>query len=89
MKFDQDDFDRVVQTTPSWLQAVSHAEGRPGLSKILQAQHDICPYLTYIYLQAAAQTETHTVSEMRLLSAKKKAAMWDDCFKEHASRENT
>ena len=69
--------------------AVSDAEGRPGTSKILRPQLDQCPDLTDIYLQADVQTDTHAVSEMRLLSVDKNAAMWNDCFKEHASREDT
>ena len=88
-RLSQDDFDRVVQTTPSGLLAVSDAEGRPGTSKILRPQLDQCPDLTDIYLQADVQTDTHAVSEMRLLSVDKNAAMWNDCFKEHASREDT
>ena len=80
---------RVVQTTPSGLLAVSDAEGRPGTSKILRPQLDQCPDLTDIYLQADVHTDTHAVSEMRLLSVDKNAAMWNDCFKEHASREDT
>ena len=88
-RLSQDDFDRVVQTTPSGLLAVSDAEGRPGTSKILRPQLDQCPDLTYIYLQADVQTDIHAVSEMRLLSVDKNAAMWNDCFKEHASREDT
>ena len=88
-RLSQDDFDRVVQTTPSGLLAVSDAEGRPGTSKILRPQLDQCPDLTDIYLQADVQTDTHAVSEMRLLSVDKNAAMWNDCFKEHASRDDT
>ena len=88
-RLSQDDFDRVVQTTPSGLLAVSDAEGRPGTSKILRPQLDQCPDLTDIYLQADVQTDIHSVSEMRLLSVYKNAAMWNDCFKEHASREDT
>ena len=79
----------MVQTTPSGLLAVSDAEGRPGTSKILRPQLDQCPDLTDIYLQADVQTDTHAVSGMRLLSVDKNAAMWNDCFKEHASREDT
>ena len=45
-RLSQDDFDRVVQTTPSGLLAVSDAEGRPGTSKILRPQLDQCPDLT-------------------------------------------
>ena len=71
----------MVQTTPSGLLAVSDAEGRPGTSKILRPQLDQCPDLTDIYLQADVQTDTHAVSEMRLLSVEKNAAMWNDCFK--------
>ena len=63
-RLSQDDFDRVVQTTPSGLLAVSDAEGRPGMSKILRPQLDQCPDLTDIYLQADIQTDTHAVSEM-------------------------
>ena len=85
----QDDFDRVVQTTHSGLLAISDAVGRPGTSKILRPQLDQCPDLTDIYLQADVQTDTHAVSEMRLLSVDKNAAMWNDCFIEHASREDT
>ena len=88
-RLSQDDFDRVVQTTPSGLLAVSDAEGRPGTSKILRPQLDQCPDLTDIYLQADVQTDTHAVSEMRLLNVDKNAAMWNDCFKEHTSREDT
>ena len=88
-RLSQDDFDRVVQTTPSGLLAVSDAEGRPGKSKILRPQLDQCPDLTDIYLQADEQADTHAVSKMRLLSVDKSAAMWNDCFKEHASREDT
>ena len=84
-RLSQDDFDRVVQTTPSGLLAVSDAEVRPDTSKILRPQLDQCPDLTDIYLQADVQTDTHAVSEMRLLSVDKNAAMWNDCFKEHAS----
>ena len=88
-RLSQDDFDRVVQTTPSGLLAVSDAEGRPGTSKILRPQLDQCPDLTDIYLQADEQADTHAVSKMRLLSVDKSAAMWNDCFKEHASRKDT
>ena len=88
-RLSQNDFDRVVQTTPSGLLAVSDAEGRPGTSKILRPQLDQCPDLTDIYLQADEQADTHAVSKMRLLSVDKSAAMWNDCFKEHASREDT
>ena len=38
------------------------------MSKILRPRLDQCPDLTDIYLQAEVQTETHAVSEMRLLS---------------------
>ena len=88
-RLSQDDFDRVVQTSLSGLLAVSDAEGRPGMSKILRPQLDQCPDLTDIYLQAHVHTDTHAVSEMRLLSVNKNASMWNDCFKEHASREDT
>ena len=88
-RLSQNDFDKVVQTTPSGLLAVSDAEGRPGTSKILRPQLDQCPDLTDIYLQADEQADTHAVSKMRLLSVDKSAAMWNDCFKEHASREDT
>ena len=85
-------YGRVVFTRwffPSGLLAVSDAEGRPGTNKILRQQLDQCPDLTNIYLQADVQTDIHAVSEMRLLSVDKNAAMWNDCFKEHASREDT
>ena len=88
-RLSQNDFDKVVQTTPSGLLAVSDAEGQPGMSKILRPQLDQCPDLTDIYLQADEQADTHAVSKMRLLSVDKSAAMWNDCFKEHASREDT
>ena len=71
------------------LLAVSDAEDRPGMSKILRPRLDKCPDLTDIYLQAEARIETRAVSEMRLLSVDTNAAMWNDCFKEHASREDT
>ena len=54
-RLSQNDFDRVVQTIPSGLLAVSDAEGRPGTSKILRPQLDQCPDLTDIYLQADVQ----------------------------------
>ena len=79
-RLSQDDLDRVVQTTPSGLLAVSDAEGRPGTSKILRPQLDQCPDLTDINLQADVQTDTHAVSEMRLLSVDKNAAMWNHAF---------
>ena len=75
-RLSQNDFDRVVQTTPSGLLAVSDTEGRPGTSKILRPQLDQCPDLTDIYLQADVQADTHAISEMRLLSVDKNAAMW-------------
>ena len=66
-----------------------YSESWQGMSNILRPRLNKCPDLTGIYLQAETQTETHAVSEMRLLSVDKNAAMYDDCFKEHASREDT
>ena len=79
----------MVQTTPSGLLAVSDAEVGQARAKFYRPQLDQCPDLTDIYLQADEQADTHAVSKMRLLSVDKSAAMWNDCFKEHASREDT
>ena len=89
-RLSQDDFDRVVQTTPSgycW-QFQTQRVG-PGTSKILRPQLDQCPDLTDIYLQADVQTDTHAVSEMRLLNVDKNAAMWNDCFKSMLAERDT